>query len=65
MATNLPRLLHNNGRNFATNSSIPIILDANSGLSQRSDTIVASVAPPESQKKQFELPEKKRDSFVL
>ena len=57
-------LLHNSSRNFETNDSIPIILDANNGLSHLSDTTVASVAPPESQKKKFELPKKKRDSFV-
>ena len=64
MATNLPCLLHNNRRNFATNASIPVILDANNGLSQPSDTMVASVAPPESQKKSLSSRKKKRYSFV-
>ena len=40
-----------NHRNFATTASILIILDANNGLTKRSDTMVASVALPEAPQK--------------
>ena len=61
----LNQRLYNRSRNFATNDSIPIILDANNGLSEQSDTLVASVAPPESHKKSVSVRKKKRLSFVL